>query len=101
MSGQISHHTQSADPANLLALVGLISEAVSTVNQEYAKVNSQVPSLDVATPGPFDTPESLTPELSRAIQIIEAACAQLTFTVAPPGHVIVNVCSVSLHQSTV
>ena len=91
----------STDPASLLALVDLITKAVTVVNQEYAKVNAVVPPLESTLSGPFDTPESMTPELTKAIQVIEAACAQLTFTVAPPGHVMVNVCSVSLNQSTV
>lgn len=87
----MSKPNASADPANLLALVEIISKAVSTVNEEYAKANATVPSLDATSPGPFDTPESLTPELSRAIQTIEAACGQLSFTVALPGHAMTNV----------
>lgn len=81
----------TTDSANLLPLVDLITNAVKVVIDEYAAINQPVPSLDSTIPGPFDTPESTPPQLSKAIQIIEAACAQLSFTVASPGHVMTNV----------
>ncbi|EIM90605.1 S-adenosyl-L-methionine-dependent methyltransferase [Stereum hirsutum FP-91666 SS1] len=80
----------TTDSANLLPLVDLITNAVKVVIDEYAAINQPVPSLDSNIPGPFDTPESTPPQLSKAIQIIEAACAQLSFTVASPGHVMTN-----------
>jgi hypothetical protein len=81
----------SRGSANLSALVDLITKAVAVVNEEYEKVDAVIPPLESTLVGPFDTPESMTPELANAIQIIEAACAQLSVSVAPPGHIIVNV----------
>ncbi|EIM90607.1 S-adenosyl-L-methionine-dependent methyltransferase [Stereum hirsutum FP-91666 SS1] len=78
------------DPAQLLPLVDLISKSVALLVEEYRSVNQSVPSLDSTSPSPFDAPESNTPAMSRAVQIIEAACAQLCFTVASPGHVMIN-----------
>lgn len=83
--------TSPADPAHLFSLVDLISNAVKVVAKEYAAVGETVPSLDSTAPGPFDTPESVPPALRNAVEIIEAACAQLTFSVASPGHSVVNV----------
>jgi len=89
----------SADSANLLLLVDLITNAVNVVVNEYAAVNQPVPSLESTVPGPFDTPEATSPQLSKAIQIIEAACPQLSFTVASPGHVMTNV-SINSYDSS-
>lgn len=86
-----SSSSAPADPAHLLALVDLISKSVSVVIKEYAVFNETVPSLNSTVPGPFDTPESVPPELNKAIQIVEAACAQLSFSIAGPGHVMTNV----------
>lgn len=77
--------------APLSALVDLIQDSVKVIISEYAYIGQTVPSLDSVSPGPFDTPEKVTPELRRAIEIIEASCAQLSFTVASPGHTITNV----------
>ncbi|KAJ7609301.1 hypothetical protein B0H17DRAFT_1221417 [Mycena rosella] len=40
--------------------------------------------------GPFDTPETTSPKLARAVRILDAACAQLSFSVGSPGHVVIN-----------
>ena len=81
----------STDPAHLSALVTTISDAVKVVVAEYAAVGQVVPSLDSTQPGPLDAPENVSLGLSKAIRVIEAACAQLSFTVASPGHVVTNV----------
>lgn len=77
--------------ARLSALVNLIQDSVKVVISQYDAVGQTVPSLDSVDTGPFDTPDNVTPELRKAVEIIEAACAQLSFSVASPGHVITNV----------
>ncbi|KAF9014286.1 S-adenosyl-L-methionine-dependent methyltransferase [Cyathus striatus] len=76
--------------AQLLALANLITSAVQTVISEYKAAGASIPPLDSTVNGVFDTPEAVTPNLSKAIRTIEAACAQLSFSVASPGHVITN-----------
>jgi len=78
------------DNSHIIALTDLINKAVQDVIAEYAAVGQAVPSLDTLDPGPFNVPEDTPVRLAKAIQIIEAACAQLSYTVAPPGSVIVN-----------
>ncbi|KAF8577159.1 S-adenosyl-L-methionine-dependent methyltransferase [Ramaria rubella] len=80
----------AADIAQLSSLVDLISAAVKVVESEYASVGQRVPYLNSTAPGPFDTPEEVSVNLAKAVQTIEAACAQLSFTVASPGHVVTN-----------
>ncbi|KAF8580550.1 S-adenosyl-L-methionine-dependent methyltransferase [Ramaria rubella] len=82
--------SSTIDTAHLTALVDVISTAVKVVVAEYAAVGHSVPSLNSTAPGPFDAPEKVNVILARAIQTVEAACAQLSFTVANPGHVMTN-----------
>ncbi|KXN84698.1 Sterigmatocystin 8-O-methyltransferase [Leucoagaricus sp. SymC.cos] len=76
----------------LMALSNLIAEAVKVIIDEYNTAGIPVPSLRSASTAPtlFDSPENVTPMLSKAIRTIEAASAQLSFTVASPGHVMTN-----------
>ncbi|KAF8992613.1 S-adenosyl-L-methionine-dependent methyltransferase [Cyathus striatus] len=76
--------------AQLIQLTNLISSAVRDVLSEYDAVGASVPLLESTETGPFDSPEDVTPKLAKAIRTIEAACAQLSFAVASPGHVITN-----------
>ncbi|KAJ6505928.1 S-adenosyl-L-methionine-dependent methyltransferase [Mycena vulgaris] len=76
--------------ADIVALADLISGAVKDVVAEYANAQASMPSLSSTSPGPFDTPESMPASLVKAIRIVEAACAQLSISVASPGHVVVN-----------
>ncbi|KIK52991.1 hypothetical protein GYMLUDRAFT_49571 [Collybiopsis luxurians FD-317 M1] len=78
------------DNSHITALTDLINKAVQDVIAEYAAAGQAVPSLDTLSPGPFTIPEETPARLAKAVQIIEAACAQLSFTVAPPGSVMVN-----------
>lgn len=75
----------------LTRLAELITSSVQDVLAEYQNAGQDVPWLSSTEPGPFDKPHLTPPKLSKAIQIIEAACAQLSFAVASPGHVITNV----------
>lgn len=77
--------------AEITALTSLINSAVQDIANEYSKEGHSIPSLHSTEPGPFDAPHLVSPILARAIQTVEAACAQLSFTVANPGHVITNV----------
>lgn len=79
--------------AHILALAGMISTATQQIVDIYSKAGYNPLSLDSTEAGPFDVPENTPPELGKAISIIEAACAQLSFTVSRPGHVITNVCN--------
>ncbi|KAJ7651964.1 S-adenosyl-L-methionine-dependent methyltransferase [Mycena polygramma] len=76
--------------ADILALADLISSTVRDVVTEYSAAGVSLPSLSSTTPGPFDSPEDVPPKLSRAVRILDAACAQLIFSVGSPGHVILN-----------
>lgn len=75
----------------ITSLADLIVTAVQDVVGEYKSAGYKVPSLSSTEPGPFDAPHLTSTKLSRSIQIIEAACAQLSFAVANPGHVVANV----------
>ncbi|KJA18248.1 hypothetical protein HYPSUDRAFT_79252 [Hypholoma sublateritium FD-334 SS-4] len=83
--------TKSSQGAlELTRLTELITSSVQDVLTEYQTAGHDVPWLSSTDPGPFDKPHLVPPKLSKAIQIIEAACAQLSFAVASPGHVITN-----------
>ncbi|KAH7874191.1 S-adenosyl-L-methionine-dependent methyltransferase [Lentinula edodes] len=82
--------SMTPDSQNLMSLVDLISNAVKVVTAEYIQAGYSVPSLDSTTAGPFDAPEEMSSTLTTAVRTIEAACAQLSYTVASPGHVITN-----------
>ncbi|KAJ6628892.1 S-adenosyl-L-methionine-dependent methyltransferase [Mycena sp. CBHHK59/15] len=77
---------------NIVALADLISSAVKDVVAEYSAAGVPMPSLSSTVPGPFDTPEATPFKLAKAIRVIDAACAQLMFSVGSPGHVITNKC---------
>ncbi|KAJ7127080.1 S-adenosyl-L-methionine-dependent methyltransferase [Mycena epipterygia] len=76
--------------ADIVALADIISSAVKDVVAEYTTAQVSMPSLSSTIPGPFDTPESMPANLVKAIRTIEAACTQLSYSVASPGHVVVN-----------
>ncbi|KAJ3761994.1 S-adenosyl-L-methionine-dependent methyltransferase [Lentinula raphanica] len=88
----------SFDNTHITALTDLINKAVQDVIAEYGRVGQAVPSLDTLEPGPFQVPEETPTILSNAIQVIEAACTQLSYTVAPPGSVMVNTLIIDAHQ---
>lgn len=75
---------------HITALRAIINESIDQIIEEYSAVGQEVPSLESTTVGPFDAPEQTPSRLLQAVQRIEAACAQLSFTVSSPGHVIVN-----------
>lgn len=75
----------------LTKLVKLISSSVQDVISQYQVNGHNLPWLSSMEPGPFDKPHFAPEKLTKAIQIIEAACAQLSFAVASLGHVITNV----------
>ncbi|KAF7430171.1 hypothetical protein PC9H_005871 [Pleurotus ostreatus] len=78
-------------PANdLNTLAKLISDSVAVVTSEYAKAGHAPPSLESTAQDPFHSPELVPEQLKAAIKIIEAACAQLSATVASAGHVVTN-----------
>ncbi|KDQ49688.1 hypothetical protein JAAARDRAFT_212075 [Jaapia argillacea MUCL 33604] len=78
------------DTAHLTDLLSLITSAVGTVISEYNAIGHRVPALSSTLPGPFDTPDQASPTFTKAIQVIEGACAQLCATVAGPGHTMIN-----------
>ncbi|KAJ3899367.1 hypothetical protein F5879DRAFT_811013, partial [Lentinula edodes] len=76
----------------ITALTDLINNAVNDVIIEYAAVGHAVPSLDTLEPGPFQHLKDTPGRMTRVIQIIKAACAQLCSCIAPPGSIMINVC---------
>lgn len=77
--------------AEVNRLAELIVASVNDVVSEYQDANSDIPSLLSTEGGPFDAPHLQSSKLAKALLVIEAACAQLTYTLATPGHVITNV----------
>ncbi|RDB28281.1 3-O-methyltransferase 2 [Hypsizygus marmoreus] len=69
-----------------VALADLIAAQVQVIVTAYSASGQTIPSLDSTTAGPFDEPANTPANISMAIQLIEAACAQLCATVASPGH---------------
>ncbi|KAJ7453341.1 S-adenosyl-L-methionine-dependent methyltransferase [Mycena galericulata] len=84
----MSSSTSKNGVAELLALANLISSAVTELVDEYP--NHFTPSLYSTEPGPFDTPDTTPPKVTKIIRTIEAACAQLSTSVSSPGHVMLN-----------
>ncbi|KAH7875000.1 S-adenosyl-L-methionine-dependent methyltransferase [Lentinula edodes] len=83
-------NTRAFDNTHITALTDLINNAVNDVIIEYAAVGHAVPSLDTLEPGPFQHLKDTPGRMTRAIQIIEAACAQLCSSIAPPGSIMIN-----------
>lgn len=86
----MSHKSESG-LTEIVALADLIARTVKDVVAEYTNAGVSMPSLASTAPGSFDTPESVPPKLAKAVRILDAACAQLSFSVGSPGHVITNV----------
>ncbi|KAF4564045.1 hypothetical protein EYR36_003296 [Pleurotus pulmonarius] len=80
----------TAPPNDLTSLAKLISDSVAVVTSEYARAGHAPPTLESTAEDPFQSPESVSERLKTAIKTIEAACAQLSATVASPGHVVTN-----------
>jgi len=77
--------------ASLSALVTLIGDATSVVEAHFkASAKPYVPSLEDTEEHPLDV-KLYSPELRKAVQTIEGACAQLCATVVKPSHSIVTV----------
>ncbi|KAJ6607417.1 S-adenosyl-L-methionine-dependent methyltransferase [Mycena sp. CBHHK59/15] len=91
-SGLAAHPVSSTSSGigEIVALAELICNAVTDLRDEYAV--QSMPSLKSTDTWPFDAPETRPAKVSKAVRTIEAACAQLSFTVANPGHVFVNKC---------
>jgi hypothetical protein len=85
----------TSDPAHLRALLGLISSSLEEVISGYHAAGRGIPPLESVQPGLFDLPEETPLHLTKAVQVIEGACAQLCASIAPPGHTVVNVCTFS------
>ncbi|TFK48868.1 S-adenosyl-L-methionine-dependent methyltransferase [Heliocybe sulcata] len=79
------------DASHIDGLLKLISSTVQDIVAEYKTAGRGVPTLDDTEPGPFDSTDKSTLQLTRAVQIVEGACAQLCATVARPSHYISNV----------
>ena len=77
--------------AELEALLGLITSVTHDAIGIYEKSGHGIPSIHSMTKHPLDT-ESTTLALRKAIRTLEGACEQLCTTLAPPNHVLLNVC---------
>ena len=87
----MSYSRTPVDVAQLNALLDLINSSVQEIISTYNTEGHDVLALDSTELGPFDSPENTPLRLTNTIQIVEAACAQLCATVAPPGHTMINV----------
>ncbi|KAJ7151574.1 S-adenosyl-L-methionine-dependent methyltransferase [Mycena filopes] len=83
----MSHTAWECGLQDIVALADLISSTVKDVVEEYSAAGVSLPSLSSIIAGPFDRPEVMSPKLARATRILDAACAQLSFSVGSPGHV--------------
>lgn len=92
----MSSNRTPTDVAHLNALLELISSSVQEIILTYNVAGQDVPALDSTDRGPFDGPETTPLALTKIIQVVEGACAQLCATIAPPGHAIINVRVLSL-----
>ncbi|KAK7021285.1 hypothetical protein VNI00_017460 [Paramarasmius palmivorus] len=74
---------------HLTALTSLITSSVQEIVSLYDSIGQAVPNLDSTVPGAFDSlalddvPENLT----RAMQVLEAACIRLIYSVSRPSGV--------------
>ena len=75
----------------LNGLLDLLVTSLQAIEAEYEEGGHPLPALDSVDPGPYDVPENMSPQLTRAVQIVEGACAQICAFVAPPGHSVANV----------
>lgn len=75
----------------LRSLLELLTASLQQVEASYEAGGYSIPSLNSVEPGPYDIPEKMPFELTKAIQTIEGACAQICASVAPPGHTVLNV----------
>lgn len=75
----------------LKGLLELLTASLQTIEHEYEAGGHSLPFLDSENSGPYDVPEAMSSQLTRAVQIVEGACAQICAYVAPPGHSISNV----------
>lgn len=62
-----------------------------SVSLQYQTAGCELPSIFSTESRPFDAPHLTSAKLTKVVQIIEAACTQLMYTVANPGHTITNV----------
>ncbi|KJA18249.1 hypothetical protein HYPSUDRAFT_70031 [Hypholoma sublateritium FD-334 SS-4] len=76
--------------AEVIQLTNLITASVTEVVNEYQAAGHVIPSIFSTDSGPFDAPHLTSANLTKAVQVIEAACAQLSYTVANPGHTVTN-----------
>jgi len=81
----------SLEHAGLRELAKLVNQSVETIISEHEKKNATVPSLDSLNVGPFDAPGDRTAELTEAIKILDATCAQLRATGTIPANTLAGV----------
>lgn len=87
----MSNNRTPADFAHLNALLELINSSVQEITSTYNAKGHDVLALDSVDLGPFDSPENTPPNVTKSIQIVEGACAQLCATIATPGLTVSNV----------
>lgn len=90
----------AANTAALDALVDIITSSVKEAVEAYKAYTPEVPPINTAEPGPFDSSENVSTKLNQAVKLLEGACAQLCATIAPAGHTIVNVSPVTFPRRT-
>ncbi|KAK7021288.1 hypothetical protein VNI00_017463 [Paramarasmius palmivorus] len=89
----LSLHQQTIMETNhLISLTSLITTSVQEVISAYGSAGQNVPTLNTVEPGPFDSlaVDDVPEGLKHAVQVIEAACIQLMYTVSRPGNILLS-----------
>src|ERR1700754_4579759 len=87
----MSTNDRHSGASQLRSLVQLISKGVENIITQYSNIGQDVPSLEYLGTAYYDVTENRNEELTDAIQIVEAACAQLSLSVTNPSNSITNV----------
>jgi hypothetical protein len=76
--------------AQLEALLEIINTSARQAIAEYKKGGNDVPTIHSKTFHPIDFATD-TVALKKAVRLLEGACQQLSASLAPPQHTIINV----------
>lgn len=90
-STALARMTATLRNPQLKGLLELLTVSLQEIEAAYHAGGHDIPSLDSVESGPYDVPEKMSFQLTKAIQMVEGACAQICASVAPPGHIVLNV----------
>ncbi|KAK7021283.1 hypothetical protein VNI00_017458 [Paramarasmius palmivorus] len=77
---------------HLTDLTSLIASSVQEIISTYASVGERISTLDSVEPGLFDSiaMDEVPEKITRAIQVVEAACTRLVYSVSRPGTILLS-----------